>query len=78
MLNIPHVPAVPIPENIARLLRHLREDSVKPIVDRDYPRGVVLGDRQYYEAALQPHVVPLQPQYFPRRMPVVRTSISTP
>ena len=78
MLNIPHVPAVPIPENITRLLRHLREDSMEGVIDREHPHGVVLGYGQDDEPVIQPHVIPLQPQYFPRRMPVVRTSISTP
>jgi len=34
---IPDVPAVPIAENIPCLLRHLRQDSVERVVDRDYP-----------------------------------------
>ena len=34
------------------------------VIDRAYPRSVVLGDRQNDEPALQPDVVPLQSQYF--------------
>lgn len=37
VLNVPDVPAVPIPENIARLLGHLRKDSMERVIDRDYP-----------------------------------------
>jgi hypothetical protein len=42
MFDIPHVPAA---EHKPGFLRHLRQGSVKGIIDRDYPNGVVLGDR---------------------------------
>ncbi len=46
VLNIPHVPPVPFPENITRLVRHLQEDSKEGVIDRDYPDGVVLCNGQ--------------------------------
>ena len=43
MLYIPNVPAVPIAENIPCLFRHLREESMEGVVDREHADGVVLG-----------------------------------
>ena len=34
-------------------------------IDREHTDGVILSDGQYYKAAIQPDVVPLQPQDFP-------------
>jgi hypothetical protein len=62
MFDIPHVPAVPVAEHKPGFLRHLRQGSVKGIIDRDYPRSVVLGDRQNDEATLQRYVAPAQSQ----------------
>ena len=64
MFDIPHVPPVPVAEHKPGFLRHLRQGSVKGIIDRDYSRSVVLRYGQYYEPALQPDVVPLQPPRF--------------
>jgi len=61
MFDIPDVPAIPIAENIACLFRHLREDSVEGVVDREHTDRAVFGYGQDDEAAFQPHVIPLQP-----------------
>ena len=63
-LYVPHVPAIPIAEHIACLFRHLREDFMEGVVDREQSHGVVLGYGQDDEAILKPNEIPLQPQYF--------------
>lgn len=50
-----------------------RGDSIERVIDRDYPRGVVLGDKQYYEAALPSDVSYFSPNISPLRIPVVNT-----
>lgn len=64
VLNVPHVPAISVPENIARFLRHLREDFIGGVIDREHTDGVVLGYGQDVEAVIQFYIIPLQPQYF--------------
>jgi len=65
-----------IPEYVAGLLRHLRKDSMEGVIDREDPHGVVFGNGQNDEAVIQPDVIPLQPRYFPLRMPVVRATMT--
>ena len=63
VLDILDVAAVPLPENIARLLQHLREGSMKCVIDREHAHGVILGNGQNDETVIKADVVPLQPQY---------------
>ncbi len=64
MLDILDVPAVPIAERIACLFRHLREESMEGVVDREHPHSVIFGNGQDDEAVIQPDIIPLQPQDF--------------
>ena len=64
MLNVSDVPTIPISENIPRLLRHVREDSVERVVDREHPHGVVFGYGQDDEPIVQLDVIPLQPKIY--------------
>jgi len=51
VLNVPDVSALPIPENIAYLFRHLRENSKESVVDGDHADGVILRNGQDDERA---------------------------
>jgi hypothetical protein len=42
LLNVPHMPAIHIPEDISRFLPHLREDSMEHVIDREQPHCVII------------------------------------
>ena len=42
LLNVPPKPTIPIPEDIPRLLPHLREDSMEHVLDREQPHCVII------------------------------------